>query len=75
MFTFTVKHVPEWFPGAGFKKFARMAKEDLDDSINLPFLGVRETFQVRHPHLSSMNLTGTNSRQMQSPPLQLWRRV
>ncbi|KAF9786328.1 cytochrome P450 [Thelephora terrestris] len=41
-----LKHVPEWFPGAGFKKFARMAKEDLDDSINLPFLGVKDTFQA-----------------------------
>jgi hypothetical protein len=43
----TVKYVPEWFPGAGFKKFARMAKENLDDSANLPFQLVKESFQVR----------------------------
>ncbi|KAF9645502.1 cytochrome P450 [Thelephora ganbajun] len=41
-----LKYVPEWFPGAGFKRFARMAKESLDGSINSPFQHVKESFEV-----------------------------
>ena len=47
IFTPAVKYVPEWFPGAGFKRFARMAKKDIDDSVNLPFHHVEESFEVR----------------------------
>ena len=47
MFTPAVKYVPEWFPGAGFKTFARTAKKNLDDSVNLPFHHVKESFEVR----------------------------
>ena len=43
----TVKYVPEWFPGAGFKRFARIAKEDIDRSATLPFQHVKESFEVR----------------------------
>ena len=46
MFTRAVKHVPEWFPGVGFKTFARIAKKDLDDSITPPFQRVKESFEV-----------------------------
>lgn len=49
---FAVKHVPEWFPGGGFKKFARSAKKTIDKSIDLPLQHVKESFQVREPHLS-----------------------
>lgn len=41
-----LKYVPEWFPGAGFKQFARMAKGNLDKSINLPLQHVKELFQA-----------------------------
>ena len=47
----TVKYVPAWFPGAGFKKFARIAKENIDNLVNLPFQHVKESFQVREPRL------------------------
>ena len=50
-FPSTVKYVPEWFPGAGFKTFARIAKKDLDDSITPPFQYVKEAFEVRKPPL------------------------
>ena len=43
----TVKYVPEWFPGAGFKRFARLTKQNLSDSIDLPFLYAKESFRVR----------------------------
>jgi len=49
--TFTVKYVPEWFPGAGFKTFAKQAKKKLDDFLNLPFKHVKESFEVREPTL------------------------
>ena len=44
--TSAVKYVPEWFPGASFKRFARIAKEKFDDSVNLPFQHVKESFEV-----------------------------
>ena len=46
-FTPTVKYVPEWFPGAGFKKFARVGKANIDHSITLPFQHVKTSFEVR----------------------------
>jgi len=51
MFTPTVKYVPEWFPGAGFKTFARIAKKNLDDSITPPFLYAKESFEAGGPLL------------------------
>ena len=48
----TVKHVPEWFPGAGFKRFAKVAKESIDNFVNLPFQHVKQSFEVREPPLS-----------------------
>jgi len=47
IFVPTVKYVPEWFPGAGFKTFARNAKKNLDHSVNYPFKHVKESFEVR----------------------------
>ena len=32
-----VKYVPEWFPGAGFKKTAQRIKEFLPPLVNKPF--------------------------------------
>jgi len=51
MFACAVKYVPEWFPGAGFKAFARIARRDIDDSITPPFQCVKESFEVREPPL------------------------
>ena len=44
-----VKYVPEWFPGAGFKRFAKTAKIHIDDLANLPFQHVKESLKVREP--------------------------
>ena len=35
--TFSVKYIPEWFPGAGFQKKASETKKILRDFANIPF--------------------------------------
>jgi len=42
-----VKYVPEWFPGATFRKFASAGKSSLDSSITVPFETVKRSMQVR----------------------------
>ena len=37
-----VKHVPEWFPGAGFKKKAREWRKLSEAMINEPYEMVKE---------------------------------
>ncbi|KZV76662.1 cytochrome P450 [Peniophora sp. CONT] len=32
-----IKYVPEWFPGAGFKKVARLHRKTLDEMCDLPY--------------------------------------
>ncbi|KDQ21382.1 hypothetical protein BOTBODRAFT_168660 [Botryobasidium botryosum FD-172 SS1] len=32
-----LKHVPSWFPGAGFKRTAKAFKAELDDAVQRPF--------------------------------------
>ena len=51
MFTPTVKYIPEWFPGAGFKRFARLTRKGLEDSMDHPFQYVKEALQVCDPPL------------------------
>ncbi|KAF9645500.1 cytochrome P450 [Thelephora ganbajun] len=41
-----LKYIPEWFPGAGFKRFARVAKKNIDGSVNSPFQHVKESLQA-----------------------------
>ena len=53
-----VKYVPEWFPGAGFKSFARKAKKGLDRLADLPFYHVKESFEVREPYFHLHGGTG-----------------
>ena len=53
-----VKYVPEWFPGAGFKSFARKAKKDLDRLADLPFYHVKESVEVREPYFHLHGGTG-----------------
>ena len=72
---FPVKYVPEWFPGAGFKKFARVAKENIDKSVNLPFQHVKESFQVREPRLFCEFYTEPKSRRTRLPLLRSRRRA
>ena len=74
-FVLTVKYVPEWFPGAGFQRFARLGKRNIDDSVNLPFQHVKESFQVRKLYLSCERRTGRNCRRTLSQLLLLWQRV
>ena len=73
--TFTVKYVPEWFPGGGFKKFARLVKDSSNKSINLPLQHIKESFQVRELHFSHECFAERNARQILSPFLRLWWRV
>lgn len=56
-----LKYIPEWFPGAGFKKFARVAKQGIDNSITLPFQHVKGSLQANvatAPSLVSTCLKG-----------------
>jgi len=52
-----LKYVPEWFPGAGFKRFARLTKESVDNSVTLPFQHVKESFQADAITTSSFVVT------------------
>ena len=48
-----VKHVPEWFPGAGFKRFARVACRKSDIAIDGPLEYVKELMKVSLPTCAS----------------------
>ena len=39
--TATVKHVPEWFPGASFQKTAKTWAKTLADTVEKPFQFVK----------------------------------
>ena len=41
-----MEHVPEWFPGAGFKTFARVARGKFDVAIDGPLDYVKELMKV-----------------------------
>ena len=43
-----VKYVPEWFPGAGFKKQARTWRRSVDRLLNAPYEDVQRRL-VRIP--------------------------
>lgn len=43
----TVRYVPEWFPGAGFKKVARTMREDLERLYDVPFDFVKSEMVCR----------------------------
>ena len=44
---FLVKHVPEWMPGAGFKKKAKEWRKLSQAMINVPYEMVKEKFVSR----------------------------
>lgn len=39
---FIVKYIPEWFPGAGFKKAAREWSKTVQEVADVPFKHVKE---------------------------------
>ena len=41
-----VKHVPDWFPGARFKQFAKTGRELFDVAVNGPLDHVKESLKV-----------------------------
>ena len=41
-----MRHVPDWFPGAGFKQFAKLARELSDAAVNGPLDHVKESLKV-----------------------------
>ena len=41
-----VKHVPKWFPGAGFKHFAKDAQRLFDVAVDGPIEYVKESLKV-----------------------------
>ena len=49
----TVKYVPEWFPGAGLKTFARTARKKYDVAVDGPLEYVKESMKVSLPGTSA----------------------
>ena len=45
----TVKNVPDWFPGAGFKQFARAGRGLFGIAVDGPLNYVKETLKVCLP--------------------------
>ena len=41
-----VKHIPEWFPGAGFKQFAKGGRKAFDVAVDGPLEYVKESLKV-----------------------------
>lgn len=41
-----MKYVPEWFPGAGFQTFARVAREKFEVAVDGPLEYVKELMKV-----------------------------
>ena len=56
-----MKHVPDWFPGAGFKKFAKIGRELFDVAVDGPLDYVKESLEVGlsmpRTHISILGLT------------------
>ena len=50
-----LKHVPEWFPGAGFQNEAKAAKKLARTMIEVPFEAAKKNF-VRDPPYLQINL-------------------
>ena len=45
----TVKNVPDWFPGVGFKRFAKAGRGLFDIAVDGPLNHVKETLKVCLP--------------------------
>ncbi len=43
-----VRHVPSWFPGAAFKRWARAARQDFERLKEHPFLQVKAEMVARY---------------------------
>jgi hypothetical protein len=56
-----VKHVPDWFPGAEFKQFAKIGRGLFDVAVNGPLDYVKESLKVGlsvpRTHISILGLT------------------
>ena len=44
-----VKYVPEWFPGTGFKQFAKVGRGLFDVAVDGPLDYVKQCLKVRLP--------------------------
>lgn len=51
-----VRYVPEWFPGAGFKAFAKVGRELFDVAIDGPLAYAKESLKVHLQHPRSTAL-------------------
>ena len=57
-----VKHVPAWFPGAGFKQFAKTGQELFEVAVNGPLDYVKESLKVGLPiHDTYISFLGLNN--------------
>lgn len=49
---FTVRYLPEWMPGAGFKKTARQWKATLTETVEIPMRFVKKQMAEKHSESS-----------------------
>lgn len=47
-YPYSVKHVPDWFPGTGFKRRARHGKKLSYEMVNAPFNMVKQDLVCSH---------------------------
>ncbi|KAF9646067.1 cytochrome P450 [Thelephora ganbajun] len=47
-----LKHVPDWFPGAGFKQFAKAGRDLFDVAVNGPLNYVKESLKANGSNVS-----------------------
>ena len=56
-----MRHVPGWFPGAGFKQFANVGRGLFDVAVDGPLDYVKESLKVRLPILRTpISVLGLN---------------
>ena len=57
-----MRHVPDWFPGAGFKRFAKIGRGLFGDAVDGPLDFAKESLKVRlqmlGSHISILVLNG-----------------
>jgi len=68
-----VKHIPDWFPGAGFKQFAKVGRGLFDVAVDGPLDYVKESLKVRPSHAYLDLVDRTIGRPMEATSLSLRR--
>ena len=52
-----MRHIPAWFPGADFKRFAQIARKYVEEMLNMPFNFVKKARVRWHSSYSTRSST------------------